>query len=106
MAGRAWLARTDGLGGGGDVARWSDGGKRLRLMKAIDVGGMKVGAKAFFPKAKYTRIVSSWLKLKTNEDGEPDTSDDSVRAAVAKAWKKISPEVEKLTEVLKKFNWQ
>lgn len=87
------------------VGPLADGEKRSRLMKAIQDAGFKFNKAGLKPEAKTTRIVSCVQKLKTNEDGDIDTSDESVQQIVTTLWKKMWKDGEKIIDVAKEFDW-
>lgn len=88
-----------------EVGPMADCEKRLCLMKAIQEAGFQFHKRGLEPEAKFTRIATCNQKLKTNEDGDPDTSDESVRQTVATLWKKMWKEGEKIIDVVKEFDW-
>ncbi len=87
------------------VGPFADGEKRSRLMEAIKDAGFKFKKWGLKPEAKFTRVVSCIQKLTTNEDGEADTSDESVHQVVAALWKKFWKDGEKIIQVVKNFDW-
>lgn len=74
-------------------------------MKAIDAAGLKVRDAGFRADAKLTRISSVTQKMKLDEEGEPDLSDESVRQTVAALWKKQQENFAKVLEALASFKW-
>ena len=74
-------------------------------MQVIQNAGLKFSKAGLRPEAKFTRIATSHQKLKTDEDGEFDTSDDAVRQTVATLWKKMWKDGEKIIDVLREFDW-
>jgi hypothetical protein len=79
--------------------------KRVRLMKAIQAAGFTFQQAGLKPETKVTRIVSCRQILKSNQEGDIDTSDESVRQVVATLWKKMWKEGKKIVGVLEKFDW-
>lgn len=88
-----------------EVGPMMDGQTRIRLLEAIRSAGLKVREAGFREEAKYTRILSLSQRLKPDEEGDPDTSDESVRQSAAALWTKLSKEGAKIIEALKGFEW-
>ncbi len=88
-----------------EVGPIADGPTRTRLLKAIKQKDFAVPKHAFKEGAKFTRILSKWQKLRSNEDGEPDDDPDYVKSVAKSLWTNLWPEGAKITEVLKDFDW-
>ncbi len=88
-----------------EVGPLSDSGKRTALLQAFRDAELKIRDAGFREEAKFTRISSVNQKLKVDEDGEPDFSDESVRQTTAALWKKQQDAVAKVITALTDFNW-
>ncbi|MEE9293848.1 MAG: PD-(D/E)XK nuclease family protein [Phycisphaerae bacterium] len=82
---------------------------RRRLLNAIKKSGpnvFTVPKNAFKEGAKYTRILSKYQKLRSNEDGEPDDDPEYVKSVAKSLWTDLwAKGAKKITDVLKNFDW-
>ena len=89
-----------------EVGPVSDTPTRARLLRAVKAAGFSFREKqAFKQGAKYTRIVSKFHKLRTDEDGAPDDDPDYIKQVTESLWKKLWDEGSRITDVLKDFDW-
>ena len=89
-----------------EVGPLADSTKRKSLLHAIEAAGIPVRATGFRDDAKFTRIASHSQKLKLDEDGEPDTSDEEVQRVFRALWKKYDEPLEKVVSALSNFDWK
>ena len=88
-----------------DLCQLPDPEERVRLVQAIQATGIKLTARALDPRTQSTTLGSAYQKLKIDEEGFPDLSDDAVRPIVASLWKKTWKNGEKIIDVVKGFDW-
>lgn len=83
-----------------EIGSMEDSDERLRLVKAFNDEGFKVGKKAFRPEAVYTRVYSVYRSF-----SEPDDHDD-LRKCIDELWKKSQKQLESTTRIIENFGWQ
>jgi len=83
-----------------EVGSMDDSGKRLKLIKAFEKKGFKIGKKAFREEARYTRVHSIYRSI-----ANPDDLDE-MRKHMEELWKKSKQALDSTTEVIGSFSWQ
>lgn len=100
-----YLKRFGGLKIVMEVGPIADGALRKRLLISIQRAGFSFSKSAFKDGAKYTRIARQIQKLRTDADGEPDEDPDYIKQVARKLWTAMWKEGAKITDVLKRFDW-
>jgi len=91
-----------------EVGPISDTPTRIRLLKAIKQADLPFWEKqAFKEAARFTRIISKFQRLRTDEDGAPDDDPDYIKQVTESLWKKLWDEGRgsRITDVLRNFDW-
>ncbi len=88
-----------------EVGPIADSTRRTALLTALQDQGLAVRDAGFREGAKFTRLVSHSLKVRLDDGGDPDFSDDEVRRTASTLWKKFDEPRQKVMMALKDFNW-
>ncbi len=88
-----------------EVGPVADPELRSRLLKKLREVGLTFWDGAFREEAKYTRVVSESKKLRQNEDGDIDDSEEHVQRVAASLWKKGWEEGKVVVDALRHFDW-
>ena len=82
-----------------EVGSMEDSKKRLKLIKAFQKEGFKIGKKAFRPEAKYSRVYSIYRKI-----NNPDEQEE-IKNHLEEIWKRSNQVFNSATKVIKSFKW-
>lgn len=82
-----------------EVGSMENSEKRLKLLKAFDKEGFRIGKKAFRSESIYTRVHSVYRKINDPDDEE------EIKTLVDNMWEKSQPEISNASKIIKSFKW-
>ncbi len=89
-----------------EVGPIADSAMRIELLKAVQAAGIEFSAKGLSETAKFTRLRSASQKLKLDEEGEPDLSEEEIGRVVKLLWAKFEEPLAKVVEAVDGFAWE
>jgi len=88
-----------------EVGPISDPRLRCNLLKTLGAAGFDFKESAYDDGARFTRLVTKTEKLKTDKNGDLDTSPEYIADVTKKLWTGLWKEGEKIVKVLQEFDW-
>jgi hypothetical protein len=83
-----------------EIGSMEDSEKRLKLVKAFDNEGFKIGKKALRPESIYTRVYSIYREIENPDD------QDEIRTMIDNLWEKSQTEIGTASNIIKSFKWE